>query len=55
MLSFPFDNRIVEDPTQWAPWMALAGSGLIQMPDGKAKAAGIALIAAGDNKCSISL
>ncbi|WP_435309747.1 hypothetical protein [Sebaldella termitidis] len=21
------DHRIVEDPTQWAPWMALAGSG----------------------------
>ncbi len=32
MLSFPFDHRIVENPIQWAPWMTLAGSGLIQMP-----------------------
>ena len=38
------EARTLEDPTKWSPWLAVAGSGLIQMPDGKAKAAGIALM-----------
>ncbi len=40
----PIDHKVVEDPTQWGPWMALAGSQLIQMPDAKLKLAGIALM-----------
>ncbi|MCP1225877.1 hemagglutinin repeat-containing protein, partial [Sebaldella sp. S0638] len=36
--------KVLNDASQWSPWMALAGSGLIQVPDQRAKLAGIALM-----------
>ena len=36
--------EVLNDASQWSPWMALAGSGLIQVPDQRAKLAGIALM-----------